>query len=195
VAQRQRFLSNIRTEVGRIQAIVERLLHLSELETRRGLDTLIPVSLKEVTAQVHAGLAPLFARKNIACSQDVDPAHQIWGDPFLIRQALANLVQNALDFSLDGGMIRIFSEMADDSRIRLVVEDEGSGIPDYAFPRLFNKFFSLQRPDTQKKGTGLGLNFVREVADLHQGDIRIENRETRGVRAALTLPVNPGSAV
>ncbi len=55
--------------------------------------------------------------------------------------------------------------------------------------RVFDRFFSLQRPDTGKKSTGLGLNFVKEVATLHKGDIRLENLPDKGLRAVLTLPV------
>jgi two-component system sensor histidine kinase CreC len=55
--------------------------------------------------------------------------------------------------------------------------------------KVFDKFFSLQRPDSGEKSTGLGLNFVKEVATLHGGDIVLENREPQGVQAHLTLPI------
>jgi two-component system sensor histidine kinase CreC len=71
----------------------------------------------------------------------------------------------------------------------LIIEDCGAGIPEYALEKIFEKFFSLQRPDSGKKSTGLGLNFVREVAILHNGTITLENREDQGVQATLTLPV------
>jgi len=68
-------------------------------------------------------------------------------------------------------------------RFRFSVRDYGQGIPDYAKARVFEKFFSLQRPDTGKKSTGLGLNFVREVATLHQGEVTLENGPDGGIRA------------
>jgi len=58
----------------------------------------------------------------------------------------------------------------------LIVEDHGSGIPDYAVKKVFNKFFSLQRPNTRDKSTGLGLNFVAEVTKLYNGSVELENR-------------------
>ena len=70
-----------------------------------------------------------------------------------------------------------------------MIEDHGPGIPDYARDKVFDKFFSLQRPDSGKKSTGLGLNFVREVAILHNGTVTLENRPDQGARATLTLPV------
>ena len=72
---------------------------------------------------------------------------------------------------------------------QFIVDDHGSGIPDYAIDKIFDKFFSLQRPDSGKKSTGLGLNFVKEVVILHKGDITLENRPEKGVRATLTLPL------
>jgi two-component system sensor histidine kinase CreC len=67
------------------------------------------------------------------------------------------------------------------------VDDNGSGIPEYALLKVFEKFFSLQRPDSGRKSTGLGLNFVREIAVLHNGHVRLENRKEGGVRAILKL--------
>jgi two-component system sensor histidine kinase CreC len=74
--------------------------------------------------------------------------------------------------------------------IELCIDDEGPGIPDYARTRVFEKFFSLERPDTGKKSTGLGLNFVSEVAALHGGTVDVNNLPERGLRARLTLPAN-----
>ena len=75
--------------------------------------------------------------------------------------------------------------------MNVIVEDCGPGIPDYAKERVFDKFFSLQRLDTGRKSTGLGLNLVKEVAVLHKGKIRLENLPEIGLRATLSLPVWP----
>jgi two-component system sensor histidine kinase CreC len=63
------------------------------------------------------------------------------------------------------------------------------GCSDAYLEKIFNKFFSLNRPDTDKKSTGLGLNFVREVAELHQGSVVIENRTEGGVKATFILKI------
>jgi two-component system, OmpR family, sensor histidine kinase CreC len=112
----------------------------------------------------------------------------ISGDKFLLHEALANLVQNAVDFSGKNEEIRITGRLEGRS-VKIIIEDHGPGIPDYAIDKVFDKFYSLQRPETGKKSTGLGLNFVRQVASLHSGDILLENRESRGTRAILSLPV------
>jgi two-component system sensor histidine kinase CreC len=73
-------------------------------------------------------------------------------------------------------------------RVTIAVTDSGPGIPEYALGRIFDRFYSLGRPDTGKKSTGLGLNLVREVAKSHGGTIRVTNRPEGGVLAELTLP-------
>jgi len=106
----------------------------------------------------------------------------------LLHEAIANLVQNAIDFSPPAGIISMICR-SENKQVSIVIEDRGPGIPDYALDKIFDKFYSLQRPATGKKSTGLGLNFVREVALLHHGKIILENRKSGGTRAMLTLPV------
>lgn len=76
-------------------------------------------------------------------------------------------------------------------RLRITVRDHGPGIPDYAQGKVFDKFYSLARPHSQKKSTGLGLAFVQEIATLHGGRIELGNAEGGGALAVLTLPVLP----
>jgi two-component system sensor histidine kinase CreC len=114
--------------------------------------------------------------------------YTISGDKFLLHEALANLVQNAIDFSSQNEDIHITGRLENKS-INAIIEDRGPGIPDYALDKVFDKFYSLQRPETGKKSTGLGLNFVRQVASLHSGEIFLENRDSGGTRAILSLPV------
>ena len=115
------------------------------------------------------------------------PQHcPVRGDRFLLQQALSNLLQNAVDFSPDGGTIHVALH-GEGKQVRCSVQDEGPGLPDYAEQRVFEKFFSLQRPRTSQKSTGLGLNFVVQIAHLHGGDIRLSNRSDGGCNAVLTL--------
>ena len=72
----------------------------------------------------------------------------------------------------------------------VTVEDTGSGVPDYALPRIFDRFYSLPRPDTGRKSSGLGLSIVREVARLHGGAATLDNRVGGGARAELWLPLS-----
>ncbi|MDB4459237.1 ATP-binding protein [bacterium] len=97
-------------------------------------------------------------------------------------------IQNAANFSPDGGSIHIEAIRKDDT-IQVKVSDEGPGLPDYAIPRVFDRFYSLRQPVSGRKSSGLGLCFVREAAELHGGTAELRNRpNAKGAIATLTLP-------
>ncbi len=108
--------------------------------------------------------------------------------PFLLRQALANLLDNALDFSPAHGTVDIAVLPRAVGMIDIRITDDGPGILAYAQGRLFERFYSLPRPDGRDKSTGLGLCLVREVAALHHGRIAVDNRPGGGAAATLSLP-------
>ncbi len=185
--KRALFLSNLRNEANRIQDIVDRMLELSELENKKTLQKSETLSFSALIRTAVESKGPLTSKKNL--SVVVDAMGDLWvrGDPFLLHQAVSNLIQNAIDFSPAGSSIEIGAKV-DGDRLDFVVKDHGPGMPDYAKEKIFDKFFSLPRPDTGKKSTGLGLNFVKEVAVLHRGEIRLENLPERGLQARLSLP-------
>jgi two-component system sensor histidine kinase CreC len=185
--RRRRFLENIRTEANRIQTIVDRMLELAALEAKHHLPKKESVALPSLIRTVVESKRPMLSQKQIHLDLQLPEAVSVQGDPFLLHQAAANLIQNAIDFSAKGGTLDI-ALMVTDASVNLTVTDDGAAIPDYALEKIFDKFFSLQRPDSGKKSTGLGLNLVREVVQLHQGDIRLENLTPKGVRATLSLP-------
>ena len=114
-----------------------------------------------------------------------DPA--VEGDAFLLRRALSNLLDNAIDFSTDGDTV-LLSLRTTARTASIEVKDHGPGIPDYAQDKVFEKFYSLARPHSRKKSTGLGLSFVREIASLHRGRIELVNAEGGGAVATFSLP-------
>ena len=204
--QRQRFLANIRAETKRCEEIVRRLVQLAALESQHELDRVEVVDLAELLREEAATLGPrlesqdLRIRLNLPGSEagaagSTPPASapaKVWevkGDRLALQLAIRNLLANAVDFSPAGGEIRLAMERADRGFIALTVEDDGPGIPDYAEGKLFERFYSLRNLVTGRKGSGLGLCFVREAAQLHRGQIDVSNRQPCGVRATLTLPV------
>lgn len=110
------------------------------------------------------------------------------GDAYLLRQALANLLDNAIAFAPAGSTIELGARIAD-GHLELTVRDRGPGIPDYALARVFDRFYSLPRPSSGRKSSGLGLPFVREVARLHGGTAQLTNRDGGGAEATLRLPL------
>jgi two-component system, OmpR family, sensor histidine kinase CreC len=186
--RRRRFLTHIRTEAGRIQDIVDRMLTLAALENNPHLPRIRQVHMAPLVEAVIESKQPLLMAKNIQVVMDIPSEARVTGDDFWLHQAVANLVQNAIDFSRPQGTITIGSRI-DGHMLRLCIEDSGTSIPAYAQEKIFEKFYSLKRPDSGRKSTGLGLNLVKQVARLHKGDIRLHNREGRGVQAVLSLPI------
>jgi two-component system sensor histidine kinase CreC len=186
-AQRQRFLINIGAETQRIQELVDRMLELSELEVRRALPASTQVQLAPVVRTVLEQHEPLRAHKQLSVQLDLDETACVQGDPFLLHLALSNLIKNAVEFSPVGGTLRIRCAHASAQQELVSIEDEGPGIPEFARERVFERFYSLARPDTGRKSTGLGLNLVREIAMLHHGSVQLDNRPQGGLRAQLTL--------
>ena len=178
-----RFTANILAQNTRMQLLVEKLLQQARLENRL-----------EITPQL-VSVDALFQRlaedRDIALTAKAitlrwqESGVTVNGDSELLGQALGNLIDNAIDFTPYGGEISLAVEMRNEEAW-LSVTDNGSGIPDFALERIFERFYSLPRDDGHKS-SGLGLAFVREVARLHQGDISLHNRPEGGVVATLHL--------
>ena len=186
--QRARFLSNIRNEAHRIQQIVDRLLELSELENLKILRKIENVSVSALVKTVLESKQPMLSKKNLTAVVHIPDDIRVKGDSFLLHQAMGNLIQNAMDFSPDHSQTELTAH-TDGQKVTFTVDDNGPGIPDYAKDKIFDRFFSLKRPDSGKKSTGLGLNFVKEVSILHNGEVTLENLPGKGARGTLILNV------
>jgi len=187
VEQRQKFLANIRTESARIQRIIERLLELSSLEARKELRQTERVPAVRIATEAAEVVRPACAARGVTLQVREGPEASVRGEVVLLREALVNLLQNAFEFSPASGEVTL-SWTKDNGRVVFVVEDIGPGVPDYALPRVFERFYSLPRPGTERKSTGLGLALVREIAHLHGGEATLANRPAGGARATLSIP-------
>ncbi len=186
--QRDRFLANIRVESERIQMIIDKLLLLSSLESRKGLGPTERIDLRDVVDEAARNLSSAIEHKRIRLDVKGQRGLPFEGDPFLVRHAVANLLQNALDFSPEGGEVAVEIAAAD-GFVALSVRDRGPGIPAFAQEKVFDRFYSLQRPDTGRKSSGLGLSLVREIALLHRGTIALSGAPGGGTVAVLRFPL------
>jgi len=185
-ADRRRFAASIGEQAERLRDIIERMLQLARVEQLQAPGARAAVDLAELLTTAVADRHLALAARKLHCVIDAEPCVSINGDAFLLRQAVLNLLDNAIEFSPDGGEISlILRSTAEIAEIRL--RDHGAGAPDYALAQLFNRFYSLPRPATGKKSTGLGLALVREVARLHGGEAGFANHPEGGGEARLTL--------
>ncbi|ULG86040.1 two-component system sensor histidine kinase CreC [Leptospira interrogans] len=176
-------VSNIQLEGRRIQTILEKLLELSSLENQSQLEKKLNLNLQDVVQETVASSISEAVRKKIRFRELTETVY-VEGNFFFLGMALRNLVQNALDFSNPGSEITVRCGKENGFPF-LEVEDSGPGIPSYALERIFEKFYSLPRPDTGRKSSGLGLAFVREIAKLHDADLEVKNRTSTGVIARI----------
>jgi len=181
---RQRFLANIESDLGRMQSIVERLLELSSIESKDTLNDVSIINLNALIAEAIDSFVSLAAGRNVEIKFNSKNEIVLVGDLFLVRQAVSNLIDNAVSFARSSVLIDL-NETADSAEI--VVRDDGEGVPDYAQGRVFERFYSLPRPDSQRKSSGLGLCFVKEVMRLHQGSVSISNAEKGGAVVKLVF--------
>lgn len=184
-----RFVGNIRAQATRLTELIDQLLALAELEQRPALQQTEAIDaaalVRDVVAQCEARLTQ--RGQHVRLALDAVPA--IHGDRFLLRQALTNLLDNALDFSPDAGEV-VVGLRRDGNWIEFRVEDDGAGVPEYAQERVFERFYSLPRHDGGQRSSGLGLCFVREIAQLHHGDATLVNRAGGGALATLRIPAD-----
>ncbi|MDF0729755.1 two-component system sensor histidine kinase CreC [Pseudomonas entomophila] len=185
--QRARFAGNIERESGRLQQMIERLLNLAQVEQLQALEDEQQVALAALVDELLLAHAARIESAGLQVRQRVPVGVRLLCDPFLMRQALANLLDNALDFTPPGGAL-LFELEQGAERVALSLFNQGEAIPEYALGRVSERFYSLPRPGTGRKSTGLGLNFVDEVMQLHGGALEVANHEG-GVRVRLWLPV------
>lgn len=190
VEDRRRFLANVRSEAERLQRLVDRMLELSALEARKGLERTERIDVAALLEDVRRSAEPLALRKGLTLDVETSAVARIEGDALLLRQAVSNLVQNAIQATPAGGTVRVRADH-EQERVRLTVVDSGPGVPEYALPRVFERFYSVPVADGARPGSGLGLPFVREVALLHGGDASLVNLPGGGARGEIWIRAAP----
>lgn len=185
-ARRARFVDNIGDSSERMLLLVERLLQLARVEKQRQLENVQNFVLLPMIERLLAARSAAFLAKSLSVVVCVPADMTMTGEALLIEQALANLLDNAIDFSSAGGAVEIQTRSGSSQQIK--IQDQGIGIPVEMQEKVFERFISTARPNTKKRSTGLGLSFVREVMVLHKGAVHIENTAP-GLRVCLSWPV------
>jgi signal transduction histidine kinase len=176
--------------VDNMAKLVNNLLDLGRIDFGVGLQVeSIPVL--DILERVTSSLQMQAKQKQISLGVELpkDLPHAIEADPALLQQALYNLVENALKYTPDGGVVTIHLE-TDVSALIFAVEDSGIGIPQGDLPRLFEKFYrGTNREALVKRGTGLGLAIVKSIAERHGGKVWVESELGNGSTFYLLVPL------
>jgi two-component system heavy metal sensor histidine kinase CusS len=174
-------------EFARLSRVIERLLFLARADSAG-----MPLERRVFDVRVEIGAVTDFHR-SLAEERGVTVRCQgnafVDGDPLLVRQAVTNLLANALEHTPQGGSIAIEVQTLPDRSVEISVIDTGVGIESERLPWVFDRFYRIDRThDRYPRGTGLGLAIVKSIVDLHAGTIRIESVLGQGTTVRVTLP-------
>lgn len=190
-ADRQMFAGQIREQTERLHTLVERLLELSKLEHRHSLDHQQVLDLGRRVAQVLITNAARLQQRGIQLDVSLPEGVAVRGEAELLDLAIGNLLDNAVGFSETGGRIEVALKALNQQAV-LTLRDHGPGVPDYALARLGERFYSTARPaepgQAPRKGSGLGLAIVRQIMQLHGGELLIAPAQP-GLLVTLRLPL------
>lgn len=181
VEDRLKFVNNVEFESKRILTLIEKMLGIASLERRNKIDNKVEINLVDLVKEVIGNLEPNLNLNQInIVLKNSSKKWVVLGDKILLYQVIENLISNAIDFSDPKSDIEI-QITKQREKIEIEISDEGTGIPDFALPKVFDKFYSLKRPKTGKKSTGLGLSIVKEIVELHGGVITLNNNFKGGL--------------
>ncbi|CAN5573109.1 phosphate regulon sensor histidine kinase PhoR [soil metagenome] len=186
------FLETIARQTTRMERLVTDLLRLARLDAGQEPLERVPCSVASIFDAVTTDLAPIAGQRRQQIIPDVAPdTGTVAGDPAKLFDIFRNLLENAIKHTPEGGSI-ILRSRRDADHLLLMVEDEGPGIPESDVPRVFERFYQVDKARTRSSrdagGTGLGLSIVKHLVELHGGSVAAANRPEGGARFTVALP-------
>lgn len=188
--KQKEFADKIVVGIGQMSELIDNLLDLGRIEAGVGLAR-EACRVEALINEAIGGLQLSAANKRLALTVDLPRGlPPISGDPVLLRQAVANLVDNAIKYTPEGGRVKIRGEVKDGNLI-IAVRDTGVGIAQADQVRLFEKFYRVrQRETVGVKGSGLGLAIVKSIAERHGGRVWVESQLGQGSTFFVAVPVD-----
>lgn len=184
----RRFLSIINGETDRLVKLVDDLLDLSLLESKRLTLELRPVDVSVLVAHTVDKLRPLAEGQHLTLHQSGPPGVIVPADADRLEQVLVNLVDNALKYTPAGGRVDVRVRRAD-GEVEVLVNDTGRGIGPEDLPHVFERFYRADRSRARGSGgTGLGLAIAKHIIEAHGGRISVSSRADEGTTFRVTLP-------
>ena len=183
------FLQIIYDESERLNRLIGDILELSKVESRRVPLQFSPVELSSFTEKTVELLATEAFRKGILLDVSVEPGLYVEADEDRLRQIVMNLLSNGINYTPEGGRVSVKVD-GDDDHIRIRISDTGIGIPKKDLPRIFERFYRVDKARSRSSGgTGLGLSIVKHLVELHKGTIAVDSKVGAGSVFTIELPV------
>lgn len=184
------FLEIINDETDRLNRLINDLLSLSRIEAKQRELNRVSLDLEKIINETVSILSPQAKEKDLAIKVNIKrPLQVIEADEDMIGQVLINLIDNAVKYTHEGGQVSISAETQKD-RVKVAVADTGIGIPIDSIPRLFERFYRVDKARSREMGgTGLGLAIVKHILELHSGKIEVESIVGQGSTFTFYLPL------
>ncbi len=185
----RRFLGIVSVETDRMVNLVKDLLELSRLEGAERAGNQVPVDMVQLVEDIGESYRGRAAEEQLEFHLEIeDEPPKVLGDATLLRQAITNLLDNALKYTDPGGHVWLSLASSGD-RVYVAVRDTGIGIPSKHLSRIFERFYRVDKGRCRKRGgTGLGLAIVKHIVEKHQGKIDVESEYGEGSCFTITLP-------
>jgi two-component system phosphate regulon sensor histidine kinase PhoR len=182
------FLKIIWDHAERLDNLVNDLLSLSHLESKEIMLKKTNFSLRQQAEDVIPGFRFQLKKKNIEIKNDLPVGILVTADKDRLEQVVTNLIDNAIKFNKEKGFVRIYGEETS-GKVKITVEDSGIGIPGKDIPRIFERFYRVDKARSRELGgTGLGLSIVKHIMELHNGSVGVESTEGLGSKFWFILP-------
>jgi two-component system phosphate regulon sensor histidine kinase PhoR len=187
--QRRKFLGVIDRHTGRMEGLVRDLLRLARLDAQQETAEVHAIDVATLFRSVVTDLSERIERQKVHIAITIDPAAAVIdADPTKMHDALRNLIENAVNYSAEGGCVELGARVEGD-RALLSVGDFGPGVPEADLGRVFERFYRVDKSRTRDPGgTGLGLSIVRHLVELHGGRVSAANRDEGGAIFTISLP-------
>ena len=183
------FLRVIQEQANRLESLINDLLDLASLEERGVFLREQEVNLKELADKILAGFEAQLKKKEVEARNELLEHLIVKADKDKIEQVFTNLIDNAVKFNRPKGSIKIYARELPDNKIKVSVADSGWGIPSRDVPRIFERFYRVDKARSRALGgTGLGLSIVKHIIELHGGSIDVESSEGLGSEFSFILP-------
>lgn len=177
---RNKFLDIIAIEVARLSRLIEDILIISDIENKREVNTDLDINVREAIEETISAITPIIEAKGVQIVTKFAYEIYIGGNYDRFKQLMMNLIENAVKYSHDGGMVTVTAKKIE-GKIHISVKDEGIGISDENLPRLFERFYRVDKSRSQKAGgTGLGLAIVKHIASLFEAEIKVNSKLGEG---------------
>lgn len=177
----------IHHEGTRLLSLVQDTLHLSQLDSGYGLGSREEVALQPLCREILERFQPIAAERKVTLSFEGEPVH-VHGIRRLLDEIIANLLDNAIKYNVPGGQVDLRLKN-DQGHAVLTVADTGIGIPERSQPRVFERFYRVDKSRSKATGgTGLGLSIVKHAVQLHGGTIQLVSHENEGTTITVTFP-------